>query len=83
MYCMADDKDLQILIREMHGTVRVLDERSQAILRQAEKTNGRVTKLEELHDDLAKVQENLATKVGIGATLAATAIVAAINKILG
>jgi len=78
---MAEHSELNTLIREMHGTVRVLDERSQAILKQAEKTNGRVTKLEDSHEELAKVQENLVVKVGAIVTLVTTAITTVISRI--
>ncbi len=77
---MAQDLELQNLIREIHGTMRVLDERTQSILRQAEKTNGRVTKLEDKTDAVEKEQEGLAVKVGAIATIAGTIITTIITS---
>lgn len=77
---MADSNELQTLIREMHGTVRVLDERTQSILKQAEKTNGRVTKLEDGHDVIMKTQENLVVKVGAIVTVGATILTTVIGR---
>ncbi len=79
---MADSNELQTLIREMHGTVRVLDERTQSILKQAEKTNGRVTKLEDGHDVIMKTQENLVVKVGAIVTVGATILTTVISRFL-
>lgn len=78
---MASDQEYQSLLREIHGTVRVLDERTQTILKQAEKTNGRVTKLEDGHDIIAKKQENLAVKVGAIVTISATVLTTFIARI--
>jgi len=79
---MSEDREFQTLLREIHGTMRVLDERTQSILKQAEKTNGRVTRLEDGHDILTKNQENLAVKVGAMVTVAATVITTAISKVM-
>jgi len=79
---MSEDTELNKLIREMHGTVRVLDERTQSILRQAEKTNGRVTKLEDSHDVISKTQEGLVVKVGAVVTIAATVLTTFISRII-
>lgn len=82
MINMATDQEFQSLLREIHGTVRVLDERTQTILKQAEKTNGRVTRLEDGHDAIAKKQENLAVKVGAIVTVSATILTTFISRII-
>ena len=79
---MSEDRELQTLIREIHGTMRVLDERTQSMLKQVEKTNGRVNRLEEGYDVLSKVQEGLAVKVGAIVTIAATIITTFLGKLL-
>ncbi len=79
---MPEDRELQTLIREIHGTMRVLDERTQSMLKQVEKTNGRVTKLEDNVDVINKVQEGLAVKVGAVVTVAATAITTMLSKVM-
>lgn len=78
---MTESNETQRLIREMHGTIRVLDERSQTILKQAEKTNGRVTVLESRTDEVEKKQEGLAIKVGIGATAAGFLVTTFVSKL--
>lgn len=42
------------LLYEIHGKMLVLDERTQVILKQAEKTNGRVNMLEAVQDKHGK-----------------------------
>jgi len=79
---MSEDRELQTLIREIHGTMRVLDERTQSMLKQVEKTNGRVTRLEDNVDVINKVQEGLAVKVGAIVTVAATAITTMLSKVI-
>lgn len=79
---MQQDERTHQLILEMHSTMRVLDERSRNILTQAEKTNGRVNKLEERVDQIDNKQAGLLVKMslivsGIGAFSAAV-----VSKIL-
>jgi hypothetical protein len=78
---MEPHLQFEALIRDMHSTLRVMDERTQTILKQAEKTNGRVNKLEDEVDAVKNVQSTLAAKVGIGVTIAATIMATVINKI--
>lgn len=79
---MSEDRELQTLIREIHGTMRVLDERTQSMLKQVEKTNGRVTKLEDRTDVLDKAQEGLALKVGGIVSIASVVVYSVINKFI-
>lgn len=76
------EQDLHTLIRDIHGTMRVLDERTQSILKQAEKTNGRVNKLEDRVSDAEDVQSGLVAKVSIGVTIAATMLTTFINRVI-
>lgn len=73
--------DTQRLLLEVHSTMKVLDERSQSILRQVEKTNGRVTILEGDVEKVKNVQENLVVKVGAGVTIAATVFASFVSRI--
>lgn len=50
---MAVDETTKLLY-EIHGKMQVLDERTQVILKQAEKTNGRVTFIEAVQDKHGK-----------------------------
>lgn len=72
---MAGKDELDRIIREMHSIVAVLDERTENILRQTEKTNGRVNQLE-------KEQSSLVAKVSVGATLLATVFATFVNRVL-
>ena len=76
------EQDLHTLIRDIHGTMRVLDERTQSILKQAERTNGRVNKLEDKVGAVEDVQTGLVAKVGVGVTIMATVFTTLINRIL-
>lgn len=51
-YWNMPDNEATKLLYEIHGRMQVLDERASAILKQAEKTNGRVNVLEDKHDVL-------------------------------
>lgn len=72
---MAGKDELNTLIREIHSNVAVLNERTENILEQTQKTNGRVTKLEEQHSGLA-------AKVSVGATILATIFATFVNRVL-
>jgi len=72
---MAEKEEVNKLLREIHSAVAVLDERTESILRQTEKTNGRVTQLE-------KEQSGLAAKVAVGATIISTVFVTFLNRII-
>ena len=66
------------LLYEIHSKVLVLDERSQHILTQATKTNGRVNKLEE---DVNTLQQDKASAKGwaTGISVAIGAMWSAVN----
>lgn len=75
--------ETQKLLREMHGTIMVLEERSRSILAQTERTNGRVSKLETEHDQLASKVGGLegdqkAAAVKIGGVLSVIGVVVSV-----
>jgi len=78
---MAVDNELQALLREMHSTINVLDERTRSILVQTEKTNGKVLRLEDKVDKVEKVQDGLVVKVGAFVTFAAVFVSIAVKKV--
>lgn len=76
---MPDDNTK--ILYEMHGTLRALDERTQHILQQATKTNGRVGKNE---DEIELLKQDKASAKGwaAGISLAIGAVWSAVTFIL-
>lgn len=76
------ESELHRHIFEMKELLARVDERTQHILSQAQKTNGRVTTLETEMDGVRTKQENLAVKVTTGASVFAIGVGYLINKFL-
>lgn len=76
------ESELHKHIFEMKELLARVDERTQHILSQAQKTNGRVTTLETEMDGVRTKQENLAVKVTAGASVFAVGVGYLINKFL-
>lgn len=74
------ESELHKHIFEMKELLARVDERTQHILSQAQKTNGRVTALETEMDGVRTKQENLGTKVAGGVFLVTTAVAYLINR---
>jgi hypothetical protein len=70
------------VIVEMNASIKVMEERTRTILEKFGDYDKKIEKLDTRMGDVEKTQTGLATKVSIGATLAATIAGAIINRIL-
>lgn len=78
---MEKHEDTQ-LMREMYATIKVVDERSQSILRSLENYTKRFETIEEDVKALQQNQSGLMAKVGMGATIMASVVAAIIHKFI-